>query len=73
MCKKVKYDDFNFKPIFAGEIIVARKNAMTIKNTKIDDMALGIVQGLPKFSKKEKMEHYCDKLQLFWEGKLCLK
>lgn len=66
-------DIMNFTPIFPGEIIVARKDAMNIKNTKIDDLAVGIVQGLPKFSKKEKMEHYCRKLQLFWEGKLCLK
>lgn len=56
----------NEEPIFPGEIIVARKNAMDITNTKIDDMALGIVAGLPKFSKQEKLEHYCKKLQMVW-------
>ena len=39
----------NEEPIFPGEIIVARKNAMDITNTKIDDLALGIVSKLPRF------------------------
>lgn len=73
MSAKPNNDIMTYVPIFPGEIIVARKDAMNIKNTKIDDMALGIVQGLPKFTKKEKMEHYCRKLQLVWEGKLCLR
>ena len=61
------------KPKFAGEIIVARKNEMNILNTKIDDLALGIVAGLPKFTKEEKMQHYCKKLQMVWDGELCLR
>ena len=60
-------EDIFSKPTFAGEIIVARKESMNIFNTKIDDLAVGIVAGLPKFSKKEKMEHYCKKLQMVWE------
>lgn len=55
------------EPMFPGEIIVARKNAMNITNTKIDDLALGIVSKLPKFTKQEKLEHYCKKLQYVWE------
>lgn len=66
-------DIMNFVPIFPGEIIVARKEAMDISNTKIDDLALGIVSGLPRFTKKEKLEHYCKKLQMFWDGELCLQ
>lgn len=64
-------DIINFIPIFPGEIVVARKEAMNIFNTKIDDMALGIVAGLPKFTKQEKLEHYCKKLQMVWDGELC--
>ena len=55
------------EPKFAGEIIVARKNEMNILNTKIDDLALGIVAGLPKYTRQEKLEHYCKKLQYVWE------
>lgn len=62
-----KDEDLFFKPIFPGEIIVARKDAMNIFNTKIDDLALGIVAGLPKFTKEERLEHYCKKLQCVWE------
>lgn len=56
----------NGKPMFPGEIIVARKNAMNITNTKIDDLALGIISKLPKFTKQEKLEHYYKKLQMVW-------
>lgn len=73
MSAKPVFDVYNCKPIFPGEIIVARKNAMDITNTKIDDMARGVTHDLPSFSKKEKMQHYCRKLQLVWEGKLCLE
>ena len=59
-----------YTPIFAGEIIVARKNAMDIRKTKIDDLADGIRDSLPKFSNQEKINHYNKKLKLFWEGKL---
>jgi hypothetical protein len=60
-------------PKMPAEIIIARKNAMTIYNTKIDDMAMNLTYGLPKFSKEEKIDHYCKKLQLVWEGRLCLE
>ena len=46
---------------------------MTIYNTKIDDMVLSMGFGLPKFTRKEKLDHYCKKLQLVWEGRLCLE
>lgn len=62
-----------YVPIFPGEIIVAKKEAINISNTKIDDMGAYMPCNLPKFSKKEKMEHYSKKLQLVWEGKLCLQ
>lgn len=62
-----------YKPKFAGEIIVARKNAMDVTNTKIDDLAVGIISGLPKHTREEKLQHYSRKLQLVWEGRLCLK
>lgn len=61
------------KPKMPGEIIISRRNAMNIYNTKIDDMVLTMNYNLPKFTKKEKLEHYCKKLQLVWEGKLCLE
>ena len=61
------------KPKMPGEIIIARRNAMNIYNTKIDDMVLTMSYNLPKFTKKEKLEHYCKKLQLVWEGRLCLE
>ena len=61
------------KPKMPGEIIIARRNAMTIYNTKIDDMVLTMSYNLPEFTKKEKLEHYCKKLQLVWEGRLCLE
>ena len=61
-----------YPPTFKGEIIVARKNAMNIYNTKIDDLAIGIDYKLPKHSKQEKMKHYSKKLQYVWEGRLCL-
>ena len=61
------------KPKMPGEIIIARRNAMNIYNTKIDDMALSMGFGLPKFTRKEKLDHYCKKLQLVWEGRLCLE
>lgn len=54
-------------PTFAGEIMVARKNAMNIYNTKIDAFADGITVGLPKFTKQERLDHYCKKLQMVWE------
>lgn len=62
-----------YVPIFPGEIIVAKKESININNTKIDDMGAYMPCNLPKFSKKEKMEHYSKKLQLVWEGKLCLQ
>ena len=61
-----------YQPIFPGEIITARRNAMNVYNTKIDDLALSMQYGLPKFTKEEKMKHYCEKLKLVWEGKICL-
>jgi hypothetical protein len=61
------------KPKFAGEIIVARRNAINTYNTKIDDMAVGLGGSLPKYSREEKLKHYCKKLQFVWEGKLCLE
>ena len=72
MSAKPNIDIMNFIPIFPGEIIVARKEAMNILNTKIDDLALGIVSGLPKFTKEEKMQHYCKKLKMVWDGELYL-
>ena len=61
------------KPKMPGEIIIARRNAMNIYNTKIDDMVLSMDFGLPKFTRKEKLDHYYKKLQLVWEGRLCLE
>jgi hypothetical protein len=55
-------------PTFAGEIMVARKNAMNIYNTKIDDLADGISKGLPKFTKQERLDHYCKKLCKTWDS-----
>ena len=49
------------KPKMPGEIIIARRNAMTIYNTKVDDMVLSMGFGLPKFTRKEKLDHYCKK------------
>ncbi len=73
MSRKPNIDIVTYVPIFPGEIIVARKEAMNIFNTKIDDLALGIVAGLPSFTKDEKMKHYCEKLKKVWDGELCLK
>ncbi len=42
------------KPKMPGEIIIARRNAMTIYNTKIDDMVLTMSYNLPEFTKKRK-------------------
>jgi hypothetical protein len=66
-------DSIILQPTFAGEIMVARRNAMTIHNTKIDDLTLGIYNNLPKHSKEEKIAHYNYKLKLVWEGRLCLE
>jgi len=61
------------RPKMPAEIIIAKRNAMNIYNTKIDDMVLSMDYGLPKFTKKQKLDHYCKKLQLVWEGRLCLE
>lgn len=62
-----------YKPKFAGEIMVDRRQKINITNTKIDDMALGINLGLPKFTNEEKLKHYNEKLNLVWEGKICFE
>ena len=36
-------------------------------------MAVGLSGSLPKYSREEKLKHYCKKLQFVWEGKLCLE
>lgn len=56
------------KPKFAGEIIVARRNAINIYNTKIDDMAVGLGGSLPKYSREEKLKHYCKNYNLYGRG-----
>ena len=62
-----------YTPKFAGEIMVDRRLKIDINNTKIDDMALGINLGLPKFTNEEKLKHYNEKLNLVWEGKICFE
>lgn len=62
-----------YSPKFPAEIVIARRNAMTIYNTKIDDMGLSMNCGSPKFTREEKLKHYCEKLQLVWEKRICFE
>ena len=57
---------------FAGEIIVERREALGTPGTKIDEMIEGLRKGLPDVKREKKLKYYCRKLQLIWEGKLCL-